>query len=173
MGKVTINKQGKGMAWGALYWQYFEQLDKITPASTPLQLAKQLYLKQNTPTGPKLTPIDSNTVLRPGDLVTVRINLRVDRDMDFVQMKDMRAAGFEPTSVLSQYQYQGGLGYYQSTRDAATNFFFDRLPKGSWVFEYTLRVSQRGNFSNGITTIQSMYAPQFTSHSQGVRVTVQ
>lgn len=173
MGKVTISKQSKGLAWGALYWQYFEQLDKITPANTPLKLTKQLYLQQNTSTGPKLTPIDGKTTLKPGDLVKVRITLRVDRDMDFVQMKDMRAAGFEPTSTLSEYQYQGGLGYYQSTRDAATNFFFDRLPKGSWVFEYSLRVGQRGNFSNGITTIQSMYAPEFTSHSQGIRVTIQ
>ncbi len=172
MGKVTIGKQSKGIAWGALYWQYFEQLDKITGAKTPLQLDKKLFLKTNGPTGPVLTAIDKNTELKTGDLVTVRIELRVDREMDFVQMKDMRASGFEPTSVLSNYKYQGGLGYYESPRDASTNFFFDHLPKGTFVFEYTLRVSQKGDFSNGITTIQSMYAPEFSSHSEGVRVLV-
>ena len=172
MGKVSISKQTKGIAWGALYWQYFEQLDKITRAKTPLQLDKKLFLKTNGPTGPVLTLIDNNTSLKTGDLITVRIELRVDREMDFVQMKDMRASGFEPTSVLSAYKYQGGLGYYESTRDASTNFFFDYLPKGTFVFEYTLRVSQKGDFSNGITTIQSMYAPEFSSHSEGVRVLV-
>ena len=172
MGKVTIKKQDKGVARGSLYWQYLEQLDKITTAKTPLQLDKKLFVQTNTAYGAVLTPITEKTVLKPGDLVKVRIELRSDRDMDFVQMKDMRASGFEPVDVLSGYRYQGGLGYYQSPRDAATNFFFDRLFKGTYVFEYALRVSQKGNFSNGVTTIQCMYAPEFTSHSEGVRVTV-
>jgi len=97
----------------------------------------------------------------------------VDRDMDYVHMKDMRASAFEPVNVLSGYQYQGGLGYYESTLDASTNFFFSRLPKGTWVFEYELVVSQKGEFSNGITTIQCMYAPEFASHSEGIRVKVE
>jgi uncharacterized protein YfaS (alpha-2-macroglobulin family) len=93
--------------------------------------------------------------------------------MEYVHMKDMRASGFEPVNVLSKYKYQGGLGYYESTRDAATNFFFDYLSKGSYVFEYGLRVNHKGNFSNGVTTIQCMYAPEFTSHSEGIRVKVE
>ncbi len=105
-------------------------------------------------------------------MVRVRIELRSDRDMEFVHMKDMRAAGFEPINVLSQYKWQDGLGYYESTKDASTNFFFDYLPKGVYVFEYDLRVNNAGEFSNGITTIQSMYAPEFSSHSEGVRVEV-
>ncbi len=88
-------------------------------------------------------------------------------------MKDMRASTLEPLNVLSGYRYQDGLGYYQSTKDASTNFFFDWLAKGTYVFEYSLRVTHKGNFSNGITTIQSMYAPEFTSHSEGVRIEVE
>ena len=172
MGKVTISKQSKGIAWGALYWQYFEQLDKITGAKTALQLDKKLFLQNHGSTGVVLSPVTGKTNLKPGDLVTVRVELRVDRDMDFVEMKDMRASCFEPVSVLSSYKYQGGLGYYESPRDAATYFFFDHLSKGTFVFEYSLRVSQKGDFSNGITTIQSMYAPEFSSHSEGVRVVV-
>ncbi|MCK7532284.1 MAG: hypothetical protein MZV63_15260 [Marinilabiliales bacterium] len=103
----------------------------------------------------------------PGDRIKVRIELRVDRNMEFVHMKDMRASGFEPENVFSQYKWQDGLGYYEATKDAATNFFFDWLPKGTYVFEYALRVTHTGNFSNGITTIQCMYAPEFTSHSEG------
>ncbi len=172
MGKVTVSKKDAGVSWGALYWQYFEQLDKITPQATPLQLKKQLFLQKASATGPVLTPIDDKTILHPGDLVKVRIELRCDRNMEYVHMKDMRASAFEPVNVLSQYKYQDGLGYYESTRDAATNFFFDYLPKGTYVFEYPLRVTHSGNFSNGITTIQCMYAPEFTSHWQGVRVSV-
>ncbi|PIB28223.1 alpha-2-macroglobulin family protein [Maribacter sp. 4G9] len=172
MATVNIQKQGEGIAWGALYWQYFEDLDKITSAETPLQLKKKLFLKKNTDTGEALSEIREGTQVKIGDLVRVRIELRADRDMEFVHMKDMRAAGFEPINVLSRYKWQDGLGYYESTRDASTNFFFDYLPKGVYVFEYDLRVNNTGNFSNGITTIQSMYAPEFSSHSEGIRVQV-
>lgn len=172
MGKVTVKKNDKGVAWGGLYWQYFEQLDKITPAETPLKLKKQLFVQENSPTGPVIKPIVEGTTLKIGDLVKVRIELRVDRAMEYIHMKDMRAAGFEPVNVISRYKYQDGLGYYETTKDAATNFFFSYLGQGTYVFEYDLRVSHAGDFSNGVTTIQCMYAPEFSSHSEGVRVRV-
>ena len=173
MAEVKLTKKGNGIAWGSLYWQYFEDLDNITSAETPLKLKKQLYLKTNTDTGELITAITKNTKLKVGDLVRVRIELRSDRAMEFVHMKDMRAAGLEPINVLSQYKNQDGLGYYEATKDASTNFFFDYLPKGVFVFEYDLRVNNAGNMSNGITTIQSMYAPEFSSHSEGVRLEVE
>jgi uncharacterized protein YfaS (alpha-2-macroglobulin family) len=172
MGNITVTKTDDGVAWGAVYWQYFEQLDKITPAETPLKLDKKLFRVTNSETGPILEPITPNTILKVGDKIKVRIELRVDRDMEYVHMKDMRASGFEPTNVMSQYKYQDGLGYYESTRDAATNFFFNWLPKGTYVFEYPMFVTHDGDFSNGVTTIQCMYAPEFTSHSEGIRVKV-
>ncbi|WP_298514466.1 MG2 domain-containing protein [uncultured Kordia sp.] len=172
MGTVTLTKKGNGIAWGGLYWQYFEDLDKITTAETSLKLSKKLFKRTYDDTGEVITEIDENTKLELGDLVRVRIELRNDRPMEFVHMKDMRAAGFEPVNVLSQYKWQDGLGYYESTKDASTNFFFDYLPKGVFVFEYDLRVNNKGDFSNGISTIQSMYAPEFSSHSEGVRVRV-
>jgi uncharacterized protein YfaS (alpha-2-macroglobulin family) len=172
MGNVTVTKKDQGVSWGALYWQYFEQLDKITPSKTPLQLVKKLFIEQNTASGPVLQPIDGKTPLRVGDKIKVRIELRVDRDMQYVHMKDMRASGFEPINVISQYKWQDGLGYYETTRDAATNFFISYLRKGTHVFEYPLRVTHKGDFSNGITSIQCMYAPEFTSNSEGIRVTV-
>ncbi|HXP48754.1 MAG TPA: hypothetical protein VN922_02305, partial [Bacteroidia bacterium] len=172
MGNVTVVKKDKGVSWGAVYWQYFEQLDKITSSKTPLQLVKKLSVERNTASGPVLEIIDSTTHLKVGDKVIVRIELRVDRDMQYVQMKDMRASGFEPINVISQYKWQDGLGYYESTRDAATNFFISYLNKGTYVFEYPLRVTHNGNFSNGITSIQCMYAPEFTSNSEGIRVKV-
>jgi hypothetical protein len=172
MATVTLTKKGDGIAWGGLYWQYFEDLDKITSAETPLKLKKKLFKKTNTDTGEQISEITENTHLKIGDLVRVRIELRCDRPMEFIHMKDMRAAGLEPINVISEYTWQDGLGYYESTKDASTNFFFDYLPKGVFVFEYDLRVNNAGNMSNGITTIQSMYAPEFSSHSEGTRLII-
>lgn len=120
-----------------------------------------------------LEALEDGATLKVGDKIKVRIELRVDRDMEYVHMKDMRAACMEPVNVLSGYKYQGGLGYYESTKDASTNFFFSWLNKGTYVFEYPLFVTHEGDFSNGITTIQCMYAPEFTSHSEGLRVKVE
>jgi len=172
MGNITVVKENDGVSWGAMYWQYFENLDKITAHETPLSLKKQLFVERITDRGEVMEPISENAVLQVGDKVVVRIELRVDRAMEFVHLKDMRAAAFEPVSTLSGYRYQDGLGYYQSTKDASTNFFIGYLPKGTYVFEYELRVSQSGEFSNGITTIQCLYAPEFASHSEGIRVKV-
>jgi hypothetical protein len=173
--KVNVNNAANSAApsWGAVYWQYFENLDKITWAATPLNLQKKLFVEKNTDRGPVLEPVKEGDILKVGDKIKVRIELRVDRDMEYVHMKDMRASCMEPVNVLSGYRYQGGLGYYESTKDASTNFFFGSLRKGTWVFEYPMFVTHTGNFSNGITTIQCMYAPEFTSHSEGVKVVVE
>jgi len=135
-----------------------------------LKLDKKLFIEKNSDKGPVLEPLAENGYIKVGDKIKVRIELRVDRDMEYVHMKDMRASCMEPVNVLSEYKWQGGLGYYESTKDASTNFFFGWLPKGSYVFEYPLLVTHAGNFSNGVTSIQCMYAPEFTSHSEGVRV---
>jgi len=167
------NKEKKGIAWGALYWQYFEDLDKITAHRTPLKLSKNLFLKKNTNYGENLFKISNLQKIKVGDIITVRIELRTDRNMEFIHMKDIRAAGLEPIGSLSQYKWKDNLGYYESIKDASTNFFIDYLPKGIYIFEYDLKVSNAGNFSSGITTIQSMYAPEFSSHSESIRFTVE
>ncbi|HFA47387.1 MAG TPA: alpha-2-macroglobulin [Bacteroidetes bacterium] len=173
MSAIHVSNPNNVVAWGAMYWQYFEQLDNIkTFEETPLTIKKQLFRVENSPTGEVIRPVKEGDALRVGEKLKVRIELRVDRDMEYVHMKDMRASGFEPINVLSSYKWQGGLGYYESTRDVSTNFFFGMLPKGTHVFEYPLRVVHNGDFSNGITTVQCMYAPEFTSHSEGVRVVV-
>lgn len=183
MGNITVTMKTSGTsapsalpAWGAVYWQYFENLDKIAAAGNtkaPLRLVKKLFIEKNTDRGPVLEPVQENGVLHPGDKVKVRIELRSDRDLEYVHMKDMRASCMEPVNVLSQYKWQGGLGYYESTKDASTDFFFASLPKGTYVFEYPLFVGQKGNFSNGVTSIECMYAPEFGFHSEGIRVNVE
>ncbi|NVO21290.1 MAG: hypothetical protein HXX13_16430 [Bacteroidetes bacterium] len=173
MGKVTVTNPNPTVAWGAMYWQYFEQLDKITVANTPLKLSKKLFREVNSETGPVMEEVTENSPLHLGDKVVVRVELRSDRDMEYVHLKDMRAAGFEPLNTISGYHWQDGLGYYEAPRDASTNFFINYLPKGTYVFEYRLFATQKGDFSNGITSVECMYAPEFSAHSEGIRVRVE
>ena len=172
MGNVKVTKTGPGVSWGAMYWQYFEELDKITPAKSPMSVTRKLFLQKKTSSGIVLEAVTAATVLHPGDQLKVRIELKNDREMEYVHLKDMRASGFEPVNVFSQNKYQDGLSYYESTKDASTDFFFAYLPKGVHVFEYPLTVIHAGDFSMGIASAECMYAPEFGAHSEGQRVVV-
>lgn len=178
MGEIAVtvtgaeSKNSKLPTWGAAYWQYFENLDKITNANSPLVVKKQYFIEQNTRTGVVLVPVEEGTELKVGTKIKVRIEITTDRNLEYVHMKDMRPSCMEPVNVLSGYKWQGGLGYYESTKDASTSFFFSWINKGTYVFEYPLFVTHAGNYSAGITTIQCMYAPEFSSHSEGVRIKV-
>jgi len=171
LGEITVKKLDEGVAWGSMHWQYFEDMSKVTPhTGTPLKLKKSLYTKVNTKKGPTLEPVKGG--VQVGDELVVRIELRVDRDMEYVHLKDQRGSGTEPVSVLSHYRYQDGLAYYESTRDTASHFFIDYLPKGAYVFEYSTRVQHRGDYQTGIAEIQCMYAPEFNSHSESLNLLV-
>jgi uncharacterized protein YfaS (alpha-2-macroglobulin family) len=169
LGDVTVRKRDAGVAWGGVHWQYLEDTAKITPhEGTPLTLKKSLYVKQHTAQGAVLQPIRGPVAV--GDELVVRVELRVDRDMEYVHLKDHRGSGVEPVNVLSQFKYQDGLGYYESTRDTASHFFIHYLPKGTYVFEYSTRVVHRGTYQSGMASIECMYAPEFKSHSGSVTV---
>src|SRR5262249_5364849 len=135
MGRVTVTKTDPGVAWGSVHWQYLEDMEKVTPyEGTPLKLRKAVVVRSASQTGPGISPMIGP--LHVGDELVIRIELRTDRDMEYVHLKDYRGSGVEPEHVLSQYQYQDGLAYYEETRDVASNFFIDYLPKGTYVFEY-------------------------------------
>lgn len=173
MASISIENKSKSPGYGGVYWQYFEDLDKVkTNVGTNLSTSKELYLKRTSNTGEELIKINAKNPLKLGDLITVRLIITAKEDMDYVHLKDMRASCFEPVNVLSQYQWKDNLGFYMSTKDASTHFFFDTLNKGTYVLEYDIRVNNVGDFSNGITTIESMYAPEYTSHTKGIRVNV-
>lgn len=172
MGEVTVTTKEDGVQWGALYWQYLERMDKVVAQESPFSLRRQVMLSENTDTGARSTALTEARPLKPGDKLTVRVELRTDRYLDHVHLKDLRAAGLEPMQALSGYEWKGGLGYYRSIRDASMHFFFDRLAPGTYVFEYDLKVTHAGDFSNGITSAQCMYAPEFSSHSEGVLIKV-
>src|SRR5690606_21813618 len=120
---------------------------KITSSTSPLSLSKKLFIQRNTDRGPVLEAVKNNDDIKVGDKLIVRIEIKTDRDMEYIHLKDMRASGTEPINVLSGFKFHGGLGYYESTKDASTNFFFSWLPRGSYVFEYPMFATHEGNFS--------------------------
>lgn len=180
MGNITvttnsdnIQNKSKGVSYGAVYWQYFEDMDKITGAETPLSLTKNLFVEKTSDAGKVLVPVNENDVVHIGDKIILRMVLKSDRDMEYIHLKDGRASSMEPLNVLSGYKWQDGLGYYEATKDASTNFFISHLNKGTYVFEYPVYITQKGTFSVGIATIQCMYAPEFSAHSNGIKLTVE
>jgi hypothetical protein len=165
MGNITVKKIDQGVSWGSVHWQYLEDMTKVTPyETTPLKLKKALFIKDATRQGQVLKPVTGP--LAVGDELVVRIELRADRDMEYVHLKDQRGSGTEPVNVLSGYKFRDGLAYYESTRDTASHFFIDYLPKGVYIFEYSTRVQLKGKYQTGIASIQCMYAPEFNSHSE-------
>lgn len=173
-GEVKVTKVDEGVSWGSLHWQYFESMENIIPhVGTPLTLKKTLWVKENSDEGPVLRAVKPGDKLKVGEQLLVRIELRTDRDMEYVHLKDQRGSGTEPLNVLSRYKYQDGLGYFESTRDTASHFFIDYLPKGTYVFEYGLRVFHKGEYQSGMANIQCMYAPEFNSHSQSFELVVE
>nr|WP_228446748.1 alpha-2-macroglobulin family protein [Chryseobacterium sp. 3008163] len=169
---VTVTKPGAGIVQGGLFWQYYEDLDKIKSSENYISITKELYKKIKTVNGEELQKISPETPLKVGDKVTVRMILNTDRAMEFIHIKDMRAAGLEPLDVISGYQWKNNLGYYQSTKDASTNFYIQYMPKGKYVFEYDYVANASGKFSNGITTMQNYYAPQMNAHTKGTNVKI-
>ncbi len=168
-GRITVKKTDAGVSWGSVHWQYLEDMSKVTAYDgTPLKLTKQLFTRQLTKKGPVLEPVKGP--VKVGDELVVRIVLQVDRDMEFVHLKDHRGSGTEPVNVLSQYKWQDGLGYYETTRDTASHWFMDRLPKGNYVFETTTRIVHRGRYQTGFASIECMYAPEFGGHSESIWV---
>ncbi|WP_445716272.1 alpha-2-macroglobulin family protein [Flavobacterium sp.] len=173
MGQISVENKSDVAGFGGLYWQYFEDLDAIKSDSTSaLSITKSLYKKVKTPEGEKLIDLNSENV-KIGDLITIRIIIKTENDLEFVHLKDLRAACFEPVDVISKYEWKNGISYYRSTKDVATHFFFDKIKTGTYVFEYDVRVNNSGNFNDGIATLQSMYAPEFSSHSTNTKLSIQ
>lgn len=170
--KITVEKRDAGIAWGAVYAQYQEDIDQVKQQGNELSVEKKLYVERLVNNVRQLQPITAATELAVGDKVVSRLTVRLDRPMDFIQLKDQRAACFEPIGTLSGYRWNNGFGYYVDIKDASTNFFFDGLGKGVYVLEYSYRISRAGMYETGLATIQSAYAPEYVSHSASMKVTI-
>ncbi|MCD7898501.1 MAG: MG2 domain-containing protein [Bacteroides sp.] len=170
--KVTVEKRDEGIAWGAVYAQFQEDIDKVSQQGAELNVDKKLYMERLSGAKKEWVPVTSDTRLAIGDKVISRVTIRLDRAMDFVQLKDQRGACFEPIGNLSGYMWNNGIGYYVAVKDASTNFFFDSLNKGVYVLEYSYRVSRAGTYESGLAVMQSAYAPEYASHSASMKVNI-
>ena len=170
--KIEVEKRNPGIAWGAVYAEFESPISDVKQQGGELNVEKQLYVERMVNNVPQLQPITAKTVLQVGDKVVSRLSIRVDRPMDFVQLKDQRGACFEPIGSISGYRWNNGLGYYVDIKDASTNFFFDHLGKGVYVLEYSYRVSRAGTYETGLATMQCAYAPEYASHSASMTVDV-
>ncbi|MDC2688631.1 alpha-2-macroglobulin family protein, partial [Bacteroides ovatus] len=170
--KIEVEKRNPGIAWGAVYAEFESSISDVKQQGGELNVEKQLYVERMVNNVPQLQPITAKTVLQVGDKVVSRLSIRVDRPMDFVQLKDQRGACFEPIGSISGYRWNNGVGYYVDIKDASTNFFFDHLGKGVYVLEYSYRVSRAGTYETGLATMQCAYAPEYASHSASMTVAV-
>ena len=169
---IKVEKKDPGIAWGAVYAQYESPISDVKQQGGELNVQKQLYVERMVDKVAQLQPITGKTILAVGDKVVSRLSIRLDRSIDFVQLKDQRGACFEPIGSISGYRWNNGFGYYVDIKDASTNFFFDHLGKGVYVLEYSYRVSRAGTYETGLATIQSAYAPEYASHSGAIKVEV-
>lgn len=170
LGEVVMNKPDAGLAWGGVHWQYLDAIDNVPAAGREeLAIEKQLFVKRFTKAGPVLEPA---TAVEPGDELVVRLVVTSDRDYEFLELADHRPSLTEPVDVLSGWRFGDGAAWYLAVRDASTQLFFERLPRGTHVFEYSLRAAHRGAASSGFATIRSRYAPEFSAHSASLPLEV-
>lgn len=169
---VKMTKQTDAPSWGGLYLQYFEKLDQIKKQKTEVSVDKKLYIEKINARGKaELYPLDKHP-LKVGDKIIVRLTLTLNRDMEFLHLKDLRAACFEPLESLSGNQWKFGTVYYQEIKNAATNFFFNALSRGTYVLEYPVWINQAGTYQDGMATFQSIYAPEYNAFSNTEKIVV-
>lgn len=156
--KLVVEKTSKGTAWGTVYVQYVQPLSETKSSSAGFSIHREVLNEKG------------NAVkrLKIGDKVRVRLTIQADRDYDFVQIQDKRAACLEPVSQCSGYQR----GYYIEQRDQVTNFFFDRMAKGRHVIETEYYVDREGDYQMGICTVQCAYASEYSGRAQGQNISV-
>ncbi len=175
MAAITVTKPDKGLAFGGVHWQYLDDISKVPAAGREeLAIEKQLFIKRMTKAGPELVPVKDGEATRVelGDELVVRLVVTSDRDYEFLELADHRPSITEPVDVLSGWRWGDGAAWYVAIRDASTQMFFERLPRGTHVFEYSVRAAHRGTASSGFAKIQSRYAPEFSAHSASVNLDV-
>lgn len=165
---ILVKNQTDNIVWGGLFRQYFVSTDNLKKHNNAMSIERKLFVEKKNEQGSYLIPIDECEV-KVGDKIVVHLDIESSQDMEYVFLKDLRAACFEPEEQMSQYKYHDEMFYYQSNSDTYMGFYFDRLPKGKHRVSYSMFVSKQGNFSNGYAFIQCMYAPEFSAYSEGVR----
>ncbi|MBQ0129805.1 MAG: hypothetical protein KBT57_08220, partial [bacterium] len=172
MRHLTVNNPTKHLVWGGLFRQYFVPIDEVKSDESAFKISRELFVEKTDENGKILVPIEKQA-LKVGDKLTVKITFESKQDMEYVFVKDLRAAGFEPIEQISHYEHNDQMSYYQTNTDTDMEFFIEFLPKGTHQVEYSMFVTKEGNLSNGYALIQCLYAPEFSAYSDGMRVKVE
>lgn len=127
----------------------------------PIQMKREWMTEETTDRGMVLKKLNPDEKLKVGQTLVSRIILNVDRQMEYLHIRDLRPSGLEPGNELSDYRSQDGIWYYYSPRDATTDFFIERINPGTYVLEYRTTVAYSGQFPSGLIKVQSYFSPEF------------
>ncbi|MBR5550642.1 MAG: hypothetical protein IKV83_01820 [Muribaculaceae bacterium] len=164
--KLTIATHSDNPSWGAIYRQFNASMSHINAvAGNDISIEKMMLKK----VGESWLPCNSFAI---GDKVRIQLTIKASRQLEYITITDERAACFEPVEQLPRPIYSEGICFYRENRDEATNIFVTNLPKGTYLLTYDMYVNNAGEYSSGIATIQSQYAPQITAHSAGTLVII-
>ncbi len=170
--EATITTDHPQPSWGAIYWQYYDNVKNVSAAQgNDLALSRQIYVRQQSAEGTIYVPLHT-TSIKPGDRVSVRLTISVGQDMQFVCLTDGRAACLEPADQLSEYECHEHICYYKEVGNDATRFYFEFLPKGTYVITHELNVDRPGEYMQGLSTIQCLYAPQIIARAAAQAIIV-
>lgn len=153
---LTIDKKNEGTSWGAVYAQFTQPSSEVASAESGIKVRRVIVPAESQGKGKAQAKV--------GEKVKVTLIITADRDYDFVEIKDKRAACLEPVNQLSGYQWN--LGCYVSPRDNATNFYFNRLSKGKHVVEMEYYVDRKGDYQGGTCTAKCAYSPEFGGRTE-------
>lgn len=153
---ITVERHTDSEAWGAVYATYLTPITDASATSTGLDVRREFSTEQPA----------------VGDRLTIRYVIKADRDYEYVCLSAERPACAEPASVRSGYEWRNGLGYYRAVRDTRTDYFFDSLPKGTYVLEETAFIDREGRYTTGLTTLRCLYAPEYTANTTAVTISV-
>ena len=162
--QATVTKESAGIGWGAIYAEFEEDMDKVTAQGNALKVVRTIYKDGK--------PLAEGEALQVGDKLTIHLMVVADRDMDFVQVKDERAACLEPVDALSGYRWNVQVGYYLEVKDTSASFYIDRMRKGAYELTYEVFVTSSGVYLQGVAMACSMYAPEFGGHGKSGRLMV-
>ncbi len=170
--EIAVEKSGKGLAFASATWHFSTEKLPEENRGDFFSVSRRYFLREATAGGFVLKPLADGAPVRPGDEVEVQISLSAKHAAEYVHLRDPRAAGAEPESVLSRYKWDLGISWYEETRDSGSNFFFEQLPAGQYTFKYRVRANMAGTFKVAPATVQSMYAPEFSAYSAGATLTI-
>ena len=159
--ELKIQKTSTGTSWGAVYAQFFQTASEVSDATSGLKIKREVLVDS--------TQTKNINSLKVGDKVRIRLTIIADRDYDFVQVVDRRAACLEPVNQLSGYYG----GYYIAPKDYTTAYYFDVMAKGKHVIETEYYIDRAGLYHTGTSTAQCAYAPEYNGRTGAIVVKVE